>query len=461
MTNDLTNGRPLKLILRFAAPMMIGAAFQQLYNVADMIIVGRVIGSRAFAAIGATGSATFFVLALLFGISMGFTAVASQYFGAKNIVMLRKTFVGAIYISIAGVLALSAAGFLGAEPLMRLLMTPDDIIKDSVLYLQICIGFGSVGIIMFNGAAAILRAVGDSRTPLIFLIIASGLSVLFSLLFVLGFGMGVAGVAVATVIAQTLSGIACIVYMYKRFDVFRLTKSDFSPDIKTISAILKIGLPIGAQSLLLSIGDMTITGVANTFGTDVVAAFAAGNRIWQFAMMFCANLASAYAVFAGQNLGAGKIKRIRQGFRETVIIMTSLSVIMAALVFLFGDHLVRFFISDADAHIDAVIAIARSNMRTYASFYLFLGLIWLYNYTLRGMGDILIPFISGLSELIVKVSMSVILSRNFGYIGLWFAMPLAWVIGLIPSAIRFHTGGWQKLSRKFEEKVEPEQIDVS
>jgi Na+-driven multidrug efflux pump len=307
---------------------------------------------------------------------------------------------------------------------------------------------------MYNGAAAVLRAVGDSRTPLIFLIISSILSVLLNLLFVLVFGMGVAGVAIATVIAQTLSGIACIVYMVKRFEVFRLAKEDFRPNMETVTAILKIGLPIGAQSLLLSIGDMTITGTVNTFGTNVVAAFAASNRIWQFAMMFCANLASAYAVFAGQNLGARKIERIKRGFKEIAVVMITLSVVMTAFVFLFGDSMVRFFISDADTHINAVVSIARLNMRIYASFYIFLGMIWLYNFTLRGMGDILIPFLSGLSELVMKVSMSFILSRYFGYTGVFFAMPFAWIIGLVPSAIRFHTGGWKKLTKAFEEPAE-------
>lgn len=445
MTKDMTEGRPLGIILRFALPMLTGAVFQQFYNIVDMLVVGNAVGSRALAAIGATGSATFFATALMMGLTTGFTTVVSQQFGAKNAPMLRNAFTSAIYISMGCVMILAVAGVFGAKPLMRLLQTPDDIIADASLYLQICIG-GSVGMVLYNGATSVLRAVGDSRTPLIFLIITSLMNVVLDLLLVFAFSMGVAGAAIATVISQCLSAVACLVYMYKRFDMFRLAITHFRPHLQTIGLILKIGLPISFQSLLLAVGDMTITGVVNTFGTDVVAAFATGNRIMMFSMMFCMNLAQAFAVFAGQNLGAGEVDRIKQGFYNTKVLMAILSVIMTGSVFLFGDTFVRFFISNADTHIDSVVSIARNNLRISASFYIFLGLIWLYNFTLRGIGDVVVPFVSGLLELVIKVGLSIALSRWLGYIGIWFAAPIGWVVGLIPSAIRFHTGGWKKLS---------------
>jgi len=334
---------------------------------------------------------------------------------------------------------------------MRLLNTPADIFADAVMYVRICVGL-SAGMVFYNCAASMLRAVGDSRTPLIFLILSSILSVLLNLLFVLGFSMEVAGVALATVIAQFVSAAACFTYIFKRFDIFRLTKADLKIPLGIYGSILKIGLPISFQSLLLAVGDMTITGVVNSAGTDVVAAFATGNRLMQFVMMFCMQLAMAFSVFAGQNIGAKQTDRIKSGFRDTAIITVLLSLCMAGVIFVFGDRLIGLFISSDDAHINEIIPLARSMVRVYASFYVFLGSIWLYNSTLRGMGDVLIPFVSGIMELITKVALSITLFRVFGHIGIWFANPVGWVLGLIPSVIRFHSGGWMKLTGKNREK---------
>jgi len=444
-TIDMTAGPPLKNIVRFALPMMAGALFQQLYNIADMLIVGNILGSRALASIGVTGSATFFAMALATGLTTGYTAAASQSFGAKDTSALRASVSSTLYVAAVSAVLLSIAGFLGAEPLMRLLGTPDDIITDAVTYMRLCIGF-SAGTVFFNAASSLLRAVGDSRTPLIFLIVASVLSALLDFLFILIFGMGVEGAAVATIIAQTLSAAACIVYMRKRFDIFKLKLPDLKPHMPTIKKILRIGLPVGFQSLLLAIGDVTITGVINSHGPDVVAAYATGWRITMFAMMFSMNLAMAHAVFAGQNLGAGSLDRIKQGFRDTILVMVALSFAMTAVIYIFGDALLLFFISSGDAHIDAVVPLARGYLRVSSAFYIFLGAIWLYNFTLRGIGDVAVPFISGLMELAAKIGLSISLSYIFGYFGIWFAMPVGWVLGVIPSAVRFHTGGWRKLA---------------
>ena len=451
----MTSGKPLRLIIRFALPMLAGAVFQQLYNVIDMLVVGNAVGSRALAAIGATSSTTFLAMSLAMGLTNGFTVVASRYFGAKDTVMLRKTLAASIYISFISIVILAIVGWFGAEPLMRLLNTPGDIRADAILYVKICIGL-SAGMVLYNCASSMLKAVGDSRTPLFFLIFSSILNVLLDLLFVLAFGMGVAGVAIATVISQFISAAACMVYMYKHFDIFRLTKADFkiSRDVLgALASILKIGLPMSLQSLLLSIGDMTITGVVNSAGTDVVAAYATGGRIMQFVMMFCMQIAMAFSVFAGQNIGAKQTERIKRAFRETTCIVALMSLCMTGIIFLFGDKFINLFISSNDTHINAIIPLARSMLRVYASFYIFLGAIWLYNFALRGMGDVLIPFISGFVELIMKVTLSIILFRFFGHMGIWFANPIGWVLGLVPSVIRFHSGGWMKLTEKTNRKI--------
>jgi len=441
----MTRGKPLSEIVRFALPMMAGAVFQQLYSIMDMLVVGNAVGSRALAAVGATASTTFLAMSLVMGLSNGFTVVASRFFGAKDTAMLRKTFGASLYLSLISAAILGVGGWFGAEPLMRLLNTPEDIFADAVLYVKICIGC-SAGMVMYNCAGAMLRAVGDSRTPLIFLIFSSILSVLLNLLFVLVFGMGVAGVAISTVISQCVSAAACMVYMHKRLDIFRLTKEDLRVPPEIVRMLLKIGLPISLQSLLLSIGDMTITGVVNSAGTDVVAAYAAGGRIMHFVMMFCMQLATAFSVFAGQNIGAKQADRIKQAFRQAVGIMLLMSLCMTGIIFALGDWLTGLFISSSDAHITTILSHAGSMLQVYASFFVFLGLIWLYNFALRGMGDVLIPFVSGLIELVAKVSLSIVLFRYFGPTGIWFANPVGWVLGLIPAAVRFHSGGWMKLS---------------
>jgi putative MATE family efflux protein len=449
---NMTNGKPIPILLRFALPMLVGSVFQQLYSIVDMLVVGNIIGSRALAAIGASGAASFLAWAVVIGMTTGFTAVISRCFGGNDHASLKKAIAATLYISIVIILIFILVGLFGARPLLRLLNTPEDILADAVLYFQICMVGGSVGMVMYNSAAAILRAVGDSRTPLMFLIVASVLSMLLDLLFIMGFGMGVEGAAIATVIAQCLSAVACVWYMVRRFSIFRMHKSDWQVHGQTLAAILKIGLPVVLQTMLLAAGDMTIAAVVNSFGADVTAAYATASRIMMTVMMLGMNLAMAFAVFAGQNLGAGNFARIRQGFRDTIKIMLAMSLLMTALVFMFGDAWVGFFISGADAHLDSVLAVARGAMRIPALFYMFLGAIWLYNHTLRGMGDVVVPFVSGMLELVCKVGLSVAFAFLFGYAGVWFAMPIGWVIGIVPSVVRFHGGKWERVREAVEIK---------
>jgi len=442
MESNLTKGKPLWIILRFALPMLVGGIIQQLYSMLDMLVVGNAIGSRSLAAIGAADAPAFFARAIIVGLTTGFTAVAARHFGANNLPLLRKVLAGTLYISLVAAIVLALGGIFGAGPVMTLLQTPEDIKADAVLYLQITIGAG-IGMVFYNAAAALLRAVGDSKTPVIFLTVAFLINIPLTILLVVFFEMGVAGAGIASIIAQTMSAIACWVFMFKRFEIFRLTRDDIAPHFKTIGHILRIGLPVGVQTLLLAGGDMTIMGVVNTFGTDVVAAYTTGSRIMMMAMMLCMHIALAHAVFAGQNLGAGEIDRIRQGFKETAWIMISLSVVIAVVVFVFGDNLVGLFIAETDMYIQTIMPIARQFLRIGTVFYVFLGMIWLYNYTLSGMGDVVVPFVSSLCELIAKVGGTLLLSLMFGYVGVWFAMPIGWILGVIPSSIRFHTGGWK------------------
>ncbi|MBP1916382.1 MATE family efflux transporter [Lederbergia galactosidilytica] len=445
MIKDMTEGHPLKLIFAFTVPMLIGGLFQQFYNVTDSLIVGNFVGSRALAAVGATGSTLFFMLSLTLGLTNAFSIVMSQYFGAKNEQMVRKTLVSSIYITIVCTIILSLFGIFGARPLMILLKTPADIIDDATIYIQICIG-GGVGLFVYNGAAAVLRAVGDSRTPLYFLILSSVLNVLLDLLFVIVFGMGVTGVAIATVIAQIISAILCILYIYKTFFIFRVSKSEWQPHWGNIGLISKIGLPMGLQSLLISVGEMVVSGVVNTFGTNAVAAYTTGLRVQQFATLAYFNIAQAFATFAAQNLGAKKTDRIEDAFKKVAFISIILSVISSIAIFFFGDSIVSWFIADDDAYRDIIIKMSTEFLVISAYFFPFLGLIWLYNNTLRGMGEVPIPLISSIVELVSKIGLSLILGMMFGYLGVWYAGPIGWALGLIPSFIEYHRKRWHRLA---------------
>lgn len=280
----MTRGNPLRLIVSFTIPMLLGGVCQQFYNLIDMLIIGNTNGSRDLAAIGATASPLFFILCFAMGLTVAFSIVIAQYFGANNLRLVRRTFVSAIYVTAAATVCLSLVGIFGARPLMRILQTPDDIIDGAVIYIQICVG-GGAGLLVYNGAASVLRGVGDSRTPLYFLILSSLLNVLLDLLFVLVFGMGVAGVAIATVIAQTVSAAACVWYTLHRYAFFRIGRADLVPNRKNITDVLRIGISMGLQGLFLSIGDMVVAGMVNSFGTDVVPAYATGNRIQQIATL--------------------------------------------------------------------------------------------------------------------------------------------------------------------------------
>jgi putative MATE family efflux protein len=443
-TMDMTQGNPTKLLLTFALPMLMGSIFQLMYNMTDSMVLGRFVGADALASIGATGSTTFLFLALAMGMTGGITIVISQYFGAKNDILIRRTTVSAIYIALAAALVLGIIGFFSARSLMKLLGTPSNIIDKSVIYVQITCGL-YVTQIAYNTAASILRALGDSKTPLYFLIVCTMLNVALDLIFVLNFHKGVAGVAFATVISQAVSAVLCIVYMVKKYQLLHFKKEDMIPDWKLIRRIMSIGLPMGLQSCLLSVGMMVITSVINSFGSDIVAAQTAGSKVEQLVTMIFAQVAFSFSVYSGQNFGAKDFMRIKLGFKKAFIIVGSLSLISTAIMFLFGKDIILLFVN---ANETKIIKSAVELIYIEAVFFAPLGWIWLYNSALRGIGDIGVTLLSSFVELGAKILLSIFLSREYGYIGIWYAAPIGWVLGLIPSMLRFHGGRWTHLADK-------------
>lgn len=437
MTKDMTVGSPFKTIIYFSLPMLIGGIFQQFYGVTDTIIIGKFVGSRALAAIGATTSTMFFFLSFAIGFTNAFSIVMGQFFGAKNETMLKRTFLNSIYVTLFSSVILLIFGLFFSRPLMILLKTPSDIIDNSVIYLKICVGL-SFGQLIYNGAASILRALCDSKTPLYFLILTTILNIILDLLFVALLKMNVAGVAIATVVSQMISAFLSVFYIIKKFPILKLNKEDMIFDSSNLLMIVKIGASMSIQSVFLSIGEMIISGVVNTFGTNVVASYTTGNRIIQFASMAYFVVSEAFAVYVAQNYGAQKIDRIKEGFKSIIILSLTLSILAAVIIFLFGDHLVKLFISKNDQYVDVIAEICKGYLRISSAFFPFLAIILLYNNSIRAIGNAFIPLISGITEIVIKIGGSLLLSIPFGYIGVWFANPVGWALGILPTCIYFH-----------------------
>ena len=305
MTRDMTEGSPAKLILKFSGPMLIGNIFQQLYNMVDSIVVGKFVNKDALAAVGASGSLIFLIFGLTFGLSAGISIVISQYFGAGDYDKVRKSFATATYMIFVAAVIMGLIGFFVGRPLLNLLGTPPEIIDQSTIYVKISF-LGILGIAGYNGISAVLRALGDSITPLIFLIVASILNVVLDLLFVIVFKMGVPGVAIATIISQFVSAIGCIIYALNKIKILRMPLNEFKPDRDILKKCIRLGIPVALQNSFVSISMMALQSVINSFQATIMASYTVVNRIEQLVMQPSMSLGAAVASFTGQNIGAGK-----------------------------------------------------------------------------------------------------------------------------------------------------------
>ena len=428
---DMTQGEPARLLVLFAIPMLIGGIFQLMYNMTDTLVVGRFASVDALAAIGATGSTTSLIMMLGQGLTNAVSVVISQAEGAGRQDRMKSCVAHAVYLVLAGSLVLGLASFFGARPFLTLLGTPENIINDAVSYVQITGGL-SIALTAYNGVAAVLRAIGDSKTPLYFLILCSLLNVVLDLVFVIAFHGGVPGVAIATVISQAVSVVLCVFYMVRRYPRLRPDAASFRFDGKIIREYLTIGLPMCFQSGVLCVGMFVITAVINSFGSNIVAAYTIGGKVEQLATLSFSNLAFSFSVYAGQNYGARLYRRIGEGLKKGLLIIVGLTILSSAVMLLFARPLAQIFLEeDVAAVLDGAVAM----IRTEACFFWALGIIWAVNSTLRGMGLVRIALVSSIVELVCKIGISVTLSQVIGSAGIWIAAPSGWVLGLIPSLI--------------------------
>lgn len=448
---DMTQGNPTKLLVLFAIPMWIGGVFQLLYNMVDTIVVGRFVSLDALAAIGATTSTTMFLMLMGNGLTNAISVIISQAEGAKQDEGMKRSVTHAAYLTLAVGVILGAAAFFGARPLMKLLQAPPEILDQSVLYIQI-VGGLMIGQTAYNGATSVLRAIGDSRTPLYFLIFSSLLNVVLDLAFVLGLHAGVAGVAWATVISQIVSAVLCVGYMLKKYPKLCPDKEAWRLDTALLKDYLRIGLPMCVQSAVLSIGDMIITAVINSHGADIVAAYTIGSKVQNLATITFSNIAFSFSVYSGQNFGAKKYDRIKDGLKKGLTLICGLALVSAVVVIVFAKQLALIFM-DSDAA-SQVLNAAISMIRIQGALFFALGAIWALNSALRGMGLISITLVSSAVELVSKIGFSLLLPLFMDYIGIWIAAPIGWVLGIIPSAILLSR--WFKDPEKYVRKTAAE-----
>ncbi len=431
MVKDMTTGSPARLILSFSLPLLIGNIFQQLYNMADAVVVGRFIGTGALAAVGSTGAISFLVLGFVIGLTGGFSVVMAQRFGAEDRDGLRQSVAMSFYIGGGMTVLLTAVSVLLTHPLLRFMDTPSDIYQDAYTYIVIIFA-GTGATVFYNLVSGILRALGDSKTPLYFLILSSLINVGLDLLFIITFRMGVAGASYATVIAQVVSGLLCLVYMLRRYPILRFCRDDWRFRKEWSLLHLKIGLPMAFQFSITAIGVMVLQKAINAFGSTTIAAYTAASKVEMLATQPLQTLGITMATYCGQNLGAGKINRIRRGVVRSLQICAVCCAVCGLLVVLGGRFFVGLFL---EGNQPAVVDQAQQYLNTIALFFIMLGILFIFRNALQGMGSTMVPMLAGAMELIMRVLVAFLLPPLIGYTAICIASPVAWIGAVIPLTI--------------------------
>lgn len=423
MIQDMTKGNPLKLIILFALPLLLGNIFQQVYNLADLIIVGRLIGINAIAAVGSTLPIYFLFLFITFGFTNGLTIITAQKFGAKNYQAMRSSMAHCILASLILSSLISLGLILSLRPLLKIMNVPDEIMDEAYTFLLI-LSSGMVLTVFFNLLSGFIRAVGDSRTPLYFLILSTIINILLNLLLIGVFNIGVAGSATGTIIAISFSVVCCLIYIKKRYVILQLHRNDWKINWSYMKEHLYIAIPMTIQFTILALSMLIIQSVCNSFGTEIIAASSAAMRIEQLCTQPLLATGLAIATYSAQNWGAAKLHRIRQGVRSAAFMSLVFSLFLAILVRFIGKDMIALFMDQQNHN---VIKIACEYLNISTLFYFFLGMIFVFRNALQGMGKAIIPLIASTTELIMRSFAAIWLAAKIGYVGIFYAGPVAWV----------------------------------
>ena len=452
---DLTKGPEGKQILIFAMPMLIGNVFQQLYYIVDTLIIGHYLGTEALAAAGASFPVIFVLISLMIGITTGINVVISQYFGNKNYKMVKNAIDTAFIFLFISSIGLSILGLLFSEQIFRLIGLPTELIEMAMLYFNVYVA-GLIFMSGYNGTSAILRGMGDSKTPLYFLIISTFLNIGFDLLFVAVFKWGIAGISFATVLAQAIAFGLSVLYLNRYHPLIRFSFRGLTFDNYVFRQSLRIGIPTGLQHTFVSLGMAALMTIVNMFGTPTIAAYSIAWRIDSFATLPAMNFGMALSTFVGQNISANKVERVRKGLISTLLMTSSFSLLITIVAWIYGKTLMGFFTDDT-----GVINIGYDYLVIVSSFYIVFGAMFVMHGTLRGAGDTLIPmFITLFSLWVLRVPFSYFLSQQWGETGIWWGIPIAWVFGFGASFIYYKTGRWKAKAVVKHPDLDKDSLDL-
>lgn len=436
---DMTQGRPLSLIVRFALPLLIGNAFQQLYNMVDSWVVGNFVGTSALAAVGIGFPVIFLLSSLFIGLSIGASVMIAQFIGAGDRDAVRRS-VDTVYGTVMlAIVPLTVFGLLIAGPILRLIQVPENVYAEARVYLLVVFA-GIIGNLGYNINAGILQGLGDSKTPLIFLAIACVINIVLDLVFVLLCGWGVFGVALATIIAQACSWLFGVFYINRKYDFFSINPLRFAIEKPLLRRVLKLGIPSGIQQCQLAVAVLVLQALINGFGDQFAAGFSAANKIDTFAFLPVDSFCLAVTTYVGQNVGAGRLDRVQDGVRKTMILCVAVCAAMSALVVLNADAMVGIFSQDP-----AVIAAGRAYLTRALSTMWLLAIMYPLNNALRGAGAVIAPMLSNIIALWgARVPAAYLFAHLFGKENLYWAYPVGWIIGIIISGTVYLRGRWKE-----------------
>ena len=422
--HDMTSGKPMKIILDFTLPIFIGNVFQQFYNMADAVIVGKFVGTKALAAVGSTGTIMFLIYGFVVGMTAGFTVLTAQKFGAGDMPAMRRTVAGASILSLIIGVILTAAFMLFMRPWLVVMNTPSDIFADAYAYIMIISG-GILAQMLYNLLASILRALGNSKVPLYFLILSALLNIVLDLVLIIVFHMGAAGAAIATVISQGVSGLLCLVYIVKKVPMLKMSREDWHPSGTLIKTQIGIGIPMALQYSITAIGTMMVQSSLNILGSTLVAAFTAASKIEQVVTQAYVAMGTTMATYGAQNMGAGNVPRIRQGFRASTIIGIIYAFIAAALVMTVGKYMSYLFVSE---DVELIMDSVDIYLKCVGTFFVPLAIVNIYRNGIQGLGYGILPMMAGVAELVGRGVVAVIAAGQKSYLGVCLASPAAWVL---------------------------------
>ena len=423
MVKDMTNGSPSKHILGFAVPMLFGMLFQQFYNLADTIIVGKTLGVEALAGVGATGSINFMIIGFCMGVCNGFVIPVAQCFGAKKPSDLRKYVFNGYICSVVFAIVLTLASVIFCRKILIVMNTPADIIDHAYNYIVV-IFIGIPTVFLYNMVSGVIRSLGDSKTPVVFLVLSSIINVVLDFFLILVCKMGVAGAGWATVTSQLISGLTCLIYMYKKYDILKGDKSERVLDRRFITNLCMNGVPMGLQYSITAIGSTILQAAVNTLGSTYVAAMTAGSKMFNFTCCPFDALGSTMATYAGQNVGAAKIKRLGQGVRSAMIIGSVYSVLSLIALYFTTDYIALLFVNASET---TIIALTRQFILASACFYIPLTGVNVVRFCIQGMGFSVFAISAGILEMIGRAFAAIILIPSIGFMGACLASPIAWI----------------------------------